>query len=247
MRDLLGPEGTSRIRRLSEEKALLAFDFDGTLAPIVPVPSEAAMRPRTAELLRALVRRYDVAVITGRSIANLRERMGGVDVPHLIGNHGVEPSPFMAEAAASVATWGPLLAGMVDDLPGVEVENKRHSLSIHYRDTPSDAVTRAAILAAIARLPVPVRTVTGLNVVNVLPKGAPDKGTALERLQGELGATAVLFAGDDITDEDAFQVIHAEPSLGVRIGGSERSAAKWFLQEQASIDALLERFVALRG
>lgn len=246
MRDLLGPEGLPRLRRLADDRALLAFDFDGTLAPIVPVPADAVMRPSTIALLREAVHRFPVAVITGRSIADLRRRLDGVPVPHLVGNHGVEPSPFMAEAASSVATWGPLLVDLVGDLPGVEVENKRQSLSIHYRDTPDDAATADAIGAAVAKLPVKVRVVKGLNVVNVIPLGAPNKGTALKRLQREIGAPSVLFAGDDITDEDAFQVIRGEPSIGVRIGGSTASAAKWFLQEQPMIDVLLERLVALR-
>ncbi len=88
---VLSRKSKTLLRELTASKALLAFDFDGTLAPIVDDPGRARMRSRTRRLLRRLASAYPCAVISGRSRADLRERLAGTGIRRTIGNHGAEP------------------------------------------------------------------------------------------------------------------------------------------------------------
>ena len=102
---LFSPPGLRALRRLTAGRALLSFDLDGTLAPLVMRPSDAAVSPITAARLQALAQRWTVAVITGRAVADARLRLGFE--PHfLVGNHGAEragrtatPAPHRALAS----------------------------------------------------------------------------------------------------------------------------------------------------
>jgi trehalose 6-phosphate phosphatase len=245
-RDLLLPSHLPRLRRFAAGRVLLAFDFDGTLAPIVDDRADARARPATLALLAELVRRYPVAVISGRTVADVRERLGGVAVAAIVGNHGIEPSAAMPDAARDVAAWTPLLRAALAAEPGVVVEDKRFSLAVHYRGATDRARSRAAIHAAAALLPSSPRVADGHSVVSLVPAYAPTKGDALRALQGSLGADATLFVGDDVTDEDAFAAQDGVESLGVRVGRLAGSAAPYFIRSQSEIELLLERLIASR-
>ena len=92
-----------------------------------------------------------------------------------------------------------------------------------------------------------MRTVPGKLVVNVLSAHAPDKGDALLNLKSLEQADVVLYAGDDATDEDAFQMDKSKRLLAVRIGRSRASAAGFFLRNQRETDRLLLELIALRA
>src|SRR5687768_17281983 len=92
MKHLLGKDGSSALRSLLGARSLLAFDYDGTLAPIRRHTVEAWLTPRTRELWTALGRLRPCAVISGRSLADLRLRMNGTGPCFLVGNHGIEPA-----------------------------------------------------------------------------------------------------------------------------------------------------------
>jgi trehalose 6-phosphate phosphatase len=128
----------------------------------------------------------------------------------------------------------------------VEIENKRYSLSVHYRKARRRLEARNAIRAAIAALPVPMRTIPGKLVLSVLPERAPNKGQALLELRALEQADIALYCGDDVTDEDVFKIDEPEYLVGVRVGLWKGSAAPYFLRNQGEIDILLEHFVTLR-
>lgn len=245
-RDLLARRNAGVLRRFAATHALLAFDFDGTLAPIVDDPDAARPRARTRRLLAALAERFPVAIISGRAADDVRARLG-VEVAEVVGNHGIEPSGMMARAARETARIRPVLADRLAALPGVSLEDKRHSLSVHYRAARDHARARDAIHRAAAALPAAVRLVDGHCVVNVLPAGVPHKGDALRRLRDRLRVEATLFAGDDLTDEDAFAAQDRPGSLGVRVGRDRASRAAWYLAGQRDIDTLLERLLEARA
>lgn len=226
-------------------RVLLAFDFDGTLAPIVAHPEAAALRDETRALLSQLVRRYPVAIITGRALDDVTRRLDGVPIAAIIGNHGIEPSSHMETSAAAVAAWLPVLTSALDGLPGVVVENKRHSISVHYRHAPSPERAHEAIRSALGTLPADARVMEGLRVVNVVHAAAPTKGDALLDLRLSLGTDATLYVGDDITDEDAFAAQDPERCIGVRIGTAE-SRARFHLRSQSEVDVLLAALIACR-
>jgi trehalose 6-phosphate phosphatase len=249
VRHALAREGRAALDRLAAREALLVFDFDGTLAPIVDDPAAARLRPATRRLLRELARRYPCAVVSGRPLRDLRARVEGVPLAGLCGNHGAEPAASRAGAAAArrtVRRWRRYLAARLDGFPGVAIEDKRLTLTVHYRRAPDRRGAGRAIHAALAACD-GARLVSGKLGINVFPPGAPHKGTALLGLRRRLGLDAALYAGDDATDEDAFAAGSPQDLLAIRVGRSLVSRAPFYLNGQREIDALLAALLALRA
>jgi trehalose 6-phosphate phosphatase len=235
------------LERFCWSRIVLAFDFDGTLAPIVARPDDASMRANTRARLAALADRYPCAIISGRSRADVRGRVAGIRLAAVIGNHGVEPAEGMATHAEVVARWRPVLEAQLGSVPGVEVESKGYSVAIHYRRSRAKRAAKAAIHAAIEMLHGAPRVIGGEQVLNIIPAGAPHKGIALQRLRAELGVDTALYVGDDVTDEDVFALDEPGRLLSVRIGRSTVSAAPYYLRDQFEIDGLLDRLLELRA
>lgn len=244
MKHLLSPAHRQHLSDFLAREVLLAFDFDGTLAPIVKRPEEARMRAETRRLLVRVAQRYRVAVISGRAQADVRARLGPVPVWEVVGNHGLEPSHRAGQFEAEVRAWLPPLERALRGVEGVEVEDKRLSIAIHYRSATDKPAARAAIHEAAEALP-NVRLVGGKQVLNLLPVGGPTKGHALQRICEKLGCAAALYAGDDQTDEDVF-ALRTPPLLAIRIGRKQGSAAPFYLHDQGEIDPLLEALAAAR-
>jgi trehalose 6-phosphate phosphatase len=230
------------LERLAAEDLLVALDFDGTLAPIVKEPSQAAMRPSTRRLLSEVARLYPCAVVSGRREEDVLALLGGVTVWYVLGNRSLQPPDDVARWSRQVDEWRPQL-GALGAIEGVAIEDKSVSLAIHYRNAADHERARDAIVQAAALLG-RVRIVAGKDVVNLLPEGGPDKGAAVERVRARIGCTSVLYAGDDRTDEDAFARSRV---VGVRVGAEPASAAKYHLRDQDEIDDLLDRLIALRA
>jgi trehalose 6-phosphate phosphatase len=240
--DLLDAPGLAELREVAGSHALLAFDFDGTLAPIVRNSDDAAMRPRTRRLLAQIAIRYPCAIISGRRLADLRARFDGIPIRWFIGNHGAEgvvPFPGASTLRRTVAGWREALQAELGRRDGVSIEDKGFSLSVHYRNARDRKSARDAILHA-ARDLADVRIVPGKCVVNLVLDAAPNKGTALAHLVALLEPERVLFAGDDDTDEDAFAVDLGVPSTTIRVGGIGPSRARFRLEGQDAMDRLLQ-------
>ncbi|MDX2167711.1 MAG: trehalose-phosphatase [Deltaproteobacteria bacterium] len=246
MTDLLAAAQAPVLAHLADARTLLAFDFDGTLAPIVADREQAAMRARTEQLLTRLCALYPCAVISGRSRDDLAGRLGRAPVPHLIGNHGIEPADDELACARVVRRARPLLALAVRRWPGMEIEDKRLSLAVHYRHAVHRDAARAAIDRMVAVLPVRLRVIPGKLVVNLVPAHAPHKGDALVAVRTAVAADMALYLGDDDTDEDVFRLDQPQRLVGVRVGRRAGSAARYFVRAQRDVDTLLERLIALR-
>ena len=246
MRQLLSRRHAGVLEQLASTRALVAFDFDGTLAPIVTNRDEAQMRPPTRELFARACDLYPCAVISGREQADVSARLGGAATKYVIGNHGLEPGENLGEFEREVSEARDLLGEALVNVEGVDIEDKRYSLALHYRRSTDKRAARAAILDRVAALPAPVRVIRGKLVVNVVPQRAPNKGDALLSLRTAEGADAALFVGDDVTDEDVFEIDQPGRLLSVRIGESSTSAASYFLRNQVEVDRLLARLIALR-
>ncbi|HEX6883255.1 MAG TPA: trehalose-phosphatase, partial [Planctomycetota bacterium] len=245
MKRILAPAQRELLTRLAWSNALLAFDFDGTLAPIVSDPARAALRPATRRLLLRVARLYPCVIISGRALADVARRVDGLPVRAVIGNHGLEPWSASPELLRTVARWRTRLAPALAELRGVELEDKTYSLALHYRRARAKARARQ-ILAGLAGTLPRARIIGGKDVVNVVPEGAPHKGAALLRERKRLGCDLALFLGDDDTDEDVFALDQPGRLLSVRVGQSRRSLAPYFLRDQAEVDGLLARLVELR-
>ncbi len=245
MRDLLAAAQRPVLLELTARRTLIAFDFDGTLAPIVASRDRARLRARTARLLRAVAGSWPCAVISGRARADVDGRLGGAPVIAVVGNHGAEQRPALTGATrwrARARRWRLALEVSLSGLHGVDLEDKRLSLAVHVRR----ASARPAVEAALQRLR-GARVVQGKRVLNLVPRGAPDKGMALARLTRRGGFERVLFVGDDGTDEDVFRRDLGAPTVGVRVGRQAGSAARYYLKKQGDVDRLLEWLKEQRG
>jgi len=229
----------------ASSNVLLAFDYDGTLAPIVSDPSVARLPRATRRLLASAAARYPCVVISGRARHDLMKRVGSIPVFHLSGNHGLEPWAQNDGYARRVEGWVRRLRTQLAPYSGVVVEDKTYSLTIHYRHARRRRLTIEAIDDAVRRLR-GARSLGGKHAVSLVPSGAPTKGEALERARRLLACDTAIYVGDDQTDEDAFSAGRGDRLLAIRIGARRDSRAHYYLRSQREIDDLLRALLAFR-
>jgi trehalose 6-phosphate phosphatase len=245
MKPLFSDAGRRRLDAIVQRRVLCAFDFDGTLAPIVVRPEHAHLPNDIMAHLVALSAHAPVAIITGRSVDDIRDRLGFVP-DFIIGNHGVEGVPgwesHAAQHQALSASWMMQLSGALQEGThdaGIEVEDKRYSLSVHYRLTADPERSASGLRQVFSRMEPAPRVVAGKYVFNLVPQDAAHKGNALERLMAITGARSAIYVGDDVTDEDVFR-LRRQDLLSVRVEQAADSAAEFFLERPGDILALLQ-------
>jgi trehalose 6-phosphate phosphatase len=193
-------ESASLIARLAGQPELAAvlLDVDGTLAPIVDRPEDAAVPEATREVLRELAGRYAlVACVSGRVEEDAR-RVVGLDEVVYVGEHGMGLDPHAGD-------WGDALELLLLETAW-EPERKRYSAAFHYR-TAENADAAVATLRKVEHraLELGLRPRWGRKVLEVLPPIEANKGTAVRALLAERGLRRALYAGDDATDLEAFR------------------------------------------
>jgi trehalose 6-phosphate phosphatase len=248
MKHLFTPEGEQALDAVMRLHPILAFDFDGTLAPIVDRPEEAQVPATVSRGLARLAQRLPVAIITGRNVADVRPRLG-FEPRYVIGNHGAEDPEIGPPSTAGQAL--DVLRRRVDAAAerlrhaGVEIEDKRLSLAFHYRLAPDPGAALVCIEELLQGIEPALGRFGGKCVVNVVAAGLPDKGDALAALVRRTDAGAAVFVGDDVNDEAVF--MRAEPHwLTLRIGRDDPlSRAMFFLDSDAELARVLERMLAL--
>jgi trehalose 6-phosphate phosphatase len=217
---------------LSRQPAGLLTDLDGTLAPIVSDPTAVALAGGARDVLAGLAGRLAVVgVITGRAATDAR-RIAGIGGLLIIGNHGLEsldPGSAQSRLAVELAPIEALLRSALSALPaepGVAVDRKGLSATVHYRNAPRPAVARRRILVALAHLPDGLELREGRLSVELRPAGAGDKGTALRQVVVRYRLRGLVVAGDDTTDLDMFRAAAQLRAAGrleaaiVAVGGS---------------------------
>jgi trehalose 6-phosphate phosphatase len=249
LRPLLGPQGLAALADLARSPALFAFDFDGTLAPIRPRPEDVQVSATIALRLGKLARVRPVAIVTGRRIADVRDRLGFVP-SWIVGNHGAEDDGDPDAALRAFEALAPLrerLAQRADVLSqaGVMLEDKGQSLALHFRTAPDRAAAAALIEAELAGFSDTLHVFGGKLVFNAVAADAPDKAVAVQRLIARAGVQAAFFAGDDVNDEPVFAVAQAG-WVTVRIGCERRaSAARFCIDGPQEMAGVLDRILAL--
>jgi trehalose-phosphatase len=218
----------SRIARVPQ--LLVACDYDGTLAPIVADPSHAVPLPEAVAAIRSLATlpQTTVAVVSGRALRDLATLSRLPNEVHLVGSHGSEfdigfVERLMPEAISLRARLEEALSALTKDRPGVRLERKPASIAVHLRSTTPDVADEVidAIRSGPASWP-DVHVTNGKQVIE-LSVIATNKGAAVDALRMQLSASAVLFLGDDMTDENAFAQLHG-PDVGIKIGPGETAA-----------------------
>jgi trehalose 6-phosphate phosphatase len=250
MEPLFSDIGMRRLDEIVQPGLLCAFDFDGTLAPIVPQPDQARMPPEVLQRVVALSGYAPIAIVTGRAIVDIAPRLG-FDPDYLVGNHGLEGVPGWQARSDAFArlcrAWKDALSTALQDHDrydsGIAMEDKHYSLSVHYRLAHDPAKAEQQLNALLATLQPPARIVAGKYVFNVMPQDGADKGGALEELMRISGARGAIYVGDDVTDEDAFR-LRRDDLLSVRIEQSANSDAEFFVQDRQSILRVLDELIA---
>ena len=210
---------------------LVACDYDGTLAPLVDDPTRAEPLPEAVAAIRALATlpQTTVAVVSGRALRTLAALSRLPSEVHLVGSHGSEFDLGFVQGLAPelIELHGRLLAELrkiSSDHPGVRLEVKPASVAVHMRG--ADRVVTESVLDAVRRGPSTwpdIHVTHGKEVVE-LSLIATDKGAAVGTLRVQASASAVLYLGDDITDENAFAQLHG-PDVSIKIGPGDTRAA----------------------
>lgn len=244
----------------SQEKILIALDFDGTLAPLVDDPEASRMITPARQALEKLTSQSGVtiAIVTGRAIDSVKRVADPLEHWFLVGSHGIEvlspgevthyETPWLVPDGLTEA-----FASVVTAHPGTRLEHKPFGLALHTRgvveSVARDAESAANHVCDVWGGDLVVRT--GHGIVECSIQEAT-KGDGIDEVRRRLGRTAVLFAGDDRTDEDGFAVLGAQ-DVGIRVGGGKTIApyrladanavagTLWFIHDRrASVESGIE-------
>lgn len=224
------PSVSARLSRA--DRVLLLFDYDGTLTPIVRRPGDAVLSGEVRRLLGSLASnpRYVAGIVSGRSLEDLAIL---ADIPGLIhaGNHGMEISgkgidfvhPGAVAAREILDEVSQHLSVALGDVPGVIVEHKGLTLTVHYRAVAEARTAEIESVVAATASPYvesgDIRLTLGKMVTEVRPAIAWDKGRAIEKIRDQCGDSPFpVYFGDDRTDEDGFRVVQAMGGIAVFVG-----------------------------
>jgi trehalose 6-phosphate phosphatase len=245
---------------LSCRPSALLSDIDGTLSRIVPRPQDAVVSERARESLRGLEDRLElVAVITARDETTARSLVG-IDSLTYVGNYALDPVRAHDLATSEFAAARTRALSFVGELPGVEYEEKGVSFALHYRNTDDPDAARDVLLATVTPLAhaAGARIIEGKRVVELVPGGLPDKGTAIAGLLLERGSRGAVYLGDDMPDLAVYQELRRRresgdfPSLGIAVVDNETAAeiieaADLTLAGVDEVEAFLEGLVERLG
>ncbi len=210
------PLDAARVLDARRSRGLVAvFDLDGTLAPIAATPGAARVPSTTRRALRRLSRRPDtlVGVVSGRPLVEVARLVGATGL-WLAGLHGAVRRPpgaraerlWSREVAREGARLARALAEALSAVRGVWVEAKGPVVAVHTRAASAGGRARALALVTRSR-PAGWRVLEGRRVYELRPAGLPTKADAVRWIAAQRPGAAVLYVGDDATDEDAFRTL----------------------------------------
>ena len=233
--------------RLDSRPTIALFlDFDGTLTPIQPRPELVRVNPAVRRVLATLAARprFRVCVISARRRDDVRSRLGVAAVRYL-GLYGWERSATPPPPGVPIIQVRTALEDELASYPGLYVEDKRHSVSVHYRGCPEPVRKQAA--AFVRRVVAPwhglLRITRGKCVWEVVPLELGDKGAAVRRELAGLQKPALpVYVGDDVSDEPGFA--SASQGVTVRVGSRRSTRAHYRVDGAAQVLQFLERLQA---
>ena len=244
-----GPQGP-----VPPAQAALFLDVDGTLLSFAPHPQEVRVPDFLVSLLADIQERLDgaLALVSGRRIAELDALFTPLRLA-AAGVHGLESRK--AEGDIATGHQGDVLnalrqplAEFADAHPGLLLEDKGLAMALHFRMAPQLEGEAERIVAALLRQSGPlVELKRGKMVLEVKPKGA-SKGTAIAAFMEEAPfcGRAPVFVGDDVTDEDGFDMVNRLGGLSIKVGTAGATRARHRLPDEQAVHAWLTRFTADR-
>lgn len=247
-------ESIGEIQTCLGRSAAIFLDFDGTLSPIVAKPEEASVSESTRDVLRNLADRFSIAIVSGRSAADVRRRVG-IEGLVYAGSHGQEidmPDGSRFEYPGSVETVESLnkaeqtLTRALAPVEGVSVERKPFSIAVHFRNARTEASIKLAQSSAlVAAVETGLVARDGKKIVELRPDVEWGKGKAIEYLTHRNALNVVpLFIGDDETDEDGFTVTNELGGVSVVVVEPEEdraTVASYRLEDPGDVVRFLAR------
>ncbi|BCQ08042.1 putative glycosyl hydrolase [Mycobacterium heckeshornense] len=240
---------------LVARQPVLILDFDGTVSAIVDDPATATLAKNVAESLKLLAEHCDVAMLSGRDVADLRSRVALSGIWY-VGNHGLELTApdgthhqnEDAESAIDALEQAAVeLSSRLTHIRGVSIEHKRFALAVHYRNAASEASRNVIATVHSIGQRYGLRIIQGRRVIELRPDIPWDKGKIVEwilrRIDG-LDPMLPIYIGDDITGEDVFDAVrHSGIGIIVRQteGRDHRSAARFALNDPRAVCEFIDR------
>ena len=249
------PASLQSIRDAIEAALILVFDFDGTLAPEVDSPEQARALPESRDAVLRLLRipNTRVALVSGRSLTSLEQVADLPDETLLVGSHGIEirldhPADRLSLNTAEieqVEVLHEVLGEVAEAIDQVWLEVKPAGFALHTR-LATEHNSRVAHLVALSEASAEIDGLTVREGKNVLEFSvrSTTKGEAVEHLRRYVAADAVFYAGDDVTDEDAFATLDAG-DVGVKVGQG-KSIATYRVRSPEDVAELLEQLADAR-
>jgi trehalose 6-phosphate phosphatase len=225
-------------------KVLFLTDFDGTLTPIVEKPEMAVIGEDTRQLLHLLAKKlhFKVGIISGRALSDLKEKVRLNDIIYA-GNHGFEIEGPGLSFISPIA------------IKGVLVEDKGITLSVHYRQVEDEKVgdveKKVKQAVGVSFLRGLFKVTQGKKVYDVKPSANWNKGKAIRLLMKKFGkggrhsGLLPIYLGDDLTDEDGFQVVE-KYGRGVTVHVGEfpnNSSARYFLRSPDEVGMFMSKLL----
>ncbi len=243
----------------------LFLDYDGTLSAIADTPGKAVLTKEMKNILSSLSKRPDctVAVISGRSIENIKKTIGLKNVIYA-GNHGLEiDGPKIKFSPAISSKYRKVISRLKEELQskislikGAFIEDKGLSLSLHYRlankkqaPTIKTIFREAVIIDKVKNL---IKTKPGKMVLEVRPAVEWNKGKAvlwlLARKEFALKNKKAfpIYIGDDLTDEDAFYALRNK-GITIFVGRPKASYARYYLEDTDEVAEFLKKILEIKG
>lgn len=232
------------------------LDFDGTLAPIVERPGDARPLPGICALVESLGDEFPVAVISGRGLDDVQQRLGARNI-YYAGSHGMEilspdgsrhEAPEVEKMLEALDRHEKWLRQEFNGTRGVEIERKRFGVAVHFRRNRSAQMKVEETLNQIVGKSEGLKVGTGKLVRELQPDVDWNKGTALRFIVSQLQDKTLrpLYIGDDTTDEDAFEEIRDE-GVGILVAEEERdSAAHLRLHDPEEVRLFLQHLASRR-
>nr|WP_221247630.1 trehalose-phosphatase [Gordonia humi] len=237
----------------SLDRVLIASDYDGCVAPIVSRPEDAVPNAESIDALRAAADLPGTwaALVSGRARADLAALSGLREPVTLVGSHGAEfeagfDDPVTAEQQALLKSVIAEFDSISARFPGTSVETKPASTTLHVRNASDDDARAALALAVDGPAAWDGVYVTHGKAVIELAVIETSKGHALDRLRDRVHAQAVLYLGDDITDEKAFAHLNLPGDVSVKVGGGA-TGAKFRIADPDEVAQVLSTVAYLRA
>jgi len=246
--------------QLNDKEIFLFLDYDGTLAPISNSPEKALLPIKTRKLLEKLSESpfCEVAIVSGRSVLDLKQMVQLKNIIY-IGNHGLEIKDrlsltnILQPKEIRYALWDSYkrLYDDLRDISGIIIENKKFTLSVHYRMVATNFTGK--VKHAVKKIMEPhlikgtLKINYGKKVIEIKPPGNWNKGSAARHLLSNKNIPNNIIPiciGDDITDEDLFLALKGN-GLTIRVGKPALSHATYYIESIIKVQKLLDNILLL--